>query len=628
MHRNKRLGVVTLIALALLIPGLSLSLGGIGRAQSSGVLLMGTITSGTGEKMEGVVISTRADGKTFTTSVYSDAEGNYYFPPMEPDEYKIWAQAVTYEAGRTEVTLTGSIHRADFVLRAVKDFEAQLRGDEWVASLPEETPEDRRMKTVFRMSCGGCHSENTSLLTRFDEEGWKNILTVMSRISTTGYSSSDDRAPNPLIDYYKERLAAYLAKVRGPGPSPMEFRPRPRPTGEATLMVVTEYDVPGQGYGLPLFADGTDWSEGAASKTDRQNHHAIDATLDFEGNLWFADDLNLNPYRSVGRIDWKTGVVTNFKVPMRSNPVRAVNVHDVITDHQEGMIWFGLDDNGDLGKIDPSTGEIEIFTPPEGMARADRGFEAVDGKGRIWVLSTGGAVRYDPKIREWQQFPNPIEKSKLGRTSTYGMAADRDGNGWWSMFSLDLMIKADSDSGRTESLKMPPVTGIDEELFTGDDRRILDMMGGSLYQGRGLPSMQTIRKPGADRWGDVVWGPAWIGDNLIKIDIHTHEVTVYPYPWKHVGGYQAAVDEDGMVWIDYTNADAVARFNPRNETWTVYELPTIGTESHGIQVTTVRGRTQVIVPYWGSSKVAKLEVRTREELSALRVEAQERMRDQ
>ena len=61
MHRNKRLGVVTLIALALLIPGLSLSLGGIGRAQSSGVLLMGTITSGTGEKMEGVVISTRAD---------------------------------------------------------------------------------------------------------------------------------------------------------------------------------------------------------------------------------------------------------------------------------------------------------------------------------------------------------------------------------------------------------------------------------------------------------------------------------------------------------------------------------------------------------------------------------------
>ena len=618
MKRIFGLGVLTLIIVVLLIGGPG-SVGGIGNAQSIDVLLTGTITSASGEKMEGVVVSTRADGKSFTTSVYTDAEGDYYFPRMEPGEYKLWAQAVTYDAGRAEVALTESIQRQDFVLKTLQDFENQLRGDEWVASLPENTNEERRMKEVFRMSCGGCHSQNTALLTRFDEKGWRNILTVMSRIGTTGYNSSEDRPPNPLIDYYKERLAAYLAKARGPEPSSMEFKPRPRPTGEATLAVITEYDVPGQGYGLPFFNDGTDWSEGAPSKTDRQNHHAIDGTFDFDGNLWFSDDLNLNPYRSVGKIDWKTGQVTNFKVPMRADPVRAVNVHDIVVD-QAGMLWFGLDDNGDLATIDPRTGKLEIFTPPENMARADRGFVAVDGKGWVWVLSRGGALRFDPKTHVWERYEDPIKKSKLGSAGTYGMSADREGNGWWSQFGLDIMIKGNSATGTTENVQMPPL--MSDVEFTGDDRKIFDMMGGSLMQGHGSPWMQTIRKHGADVRGDVVWGAAWIGDNLVKIDIHTHEVTLYPFPYPNGGAYQAAVDQDHMVWVVFTNADAVGRFNPTTETWTWYDLPTLGGESHGLQVVTVNGRTQVAVPYWGSSKIAKLELRTTEELAALRAEAQ------
>ena len=92
--------------------------------------------------------------------------------------------------------------------------------------------------------------------------------------------AQEDRAPSPLMDYYKERLAAYLAKVRGPGPSPMQFEPRPRPTGDAILTVIREYDTPGQGYGLPDWENGSNWIEGAPSKTNRANHHAMDGTLE------------------------------------------------------------------------------------------------------------------------------------------------------------------------------------------------------------------------------------------------------------------------------------------------------------------------------------------------------------
>jgi streptogramin lyase len=144
-----------------------------------------------------------------------------------------------------------------------------------------------------------------------------------------------------------------------------------------------------------------------------------------------------------------------------------------------------------------------------------------------------------------------------------------------------------------------------------------------------MPDGQGIRKPGSGWYADAVWGPAWHGDNLIKIDYRTNRVVAqYPFPIRHGGVYQAHVDRDGMVWVVYTNADAVGKFDPKTARWTTYELPTVGTETHGMQVVTVDGRTQVAVPQWASGKMSKLEFRTREELQALKAEAQRLARAQ
>jgi len=546
---------------------------------------------------------------------------------MDPGPHRLRAQAVSYGAGHAEPRLSGSAVRHDFVLQSIENFEAQLPGDRWVAALPEDTPEDRRMKTVFRSMCGGCHSQNTALLTRFDEQGWLNIISVMSRIATSGYVASpmspglaqEDRAPSPLMDYYKERLAVYLAKVRGPGPSPMQFEPRPRPTGDAILAVIREYDTPGQGYGLPDWENGSNWIEGAPSKTNRANHHAMDGTLGFDGNLYFSDDLNTNPYRSIGKIDGRTGQITNVHVPRRATPDMASAVHDLIAD-QEGRLWFGAD--GRLVGLDPDTLEWELATTPEGDVVPGGGFHDKDGLGGIWGALGRGAVRYDPKTREMTRYQNPTQKSKLGSTGTYGMAGDRDGNGWLSVFGLDIMTKHEYATGRSYDVQLPPSPYAPAtDLFVGDDRRIFDMMGGSLYHGKGHPWMHTIRKPGGGEPSDAMWGPGWTSDHLVKIDIKTHDVTLYPFPYRDGGCYQAVVDLDGIVWTVFTNADAVGRFDPESEDWTWYDLPTVGTESHGLQVVTVNGRTQVGVPYWGSSKMAKLEFLTHAERDTLKTTA-------
>ena len=595
--------------------------------QRADVLLAGSITDAAGEPMEGVVVSVRATASNLTTSVYTDGDGEYVFPRTAAGSYQLWAQAVSYEAGRADPELRGAMQRQDFVLESLENFEAQLPGDRWVAALPEDTPEDRRMKTVFRVSCGGCHSQNTALLTRFDEQGWLNIITVMSRIATAGWVASpmapgparEDRPPSPLMDYYKERLARYLAKVLGPGPSPMNFVPRPRPTGDAVLAVIREYDTPGQGYGLPMWEDGTNWIEGAPSKTSRKNHHAMDGTLDFDGNLYFSDDLNTNPYRSVGKIDAATGLVTNVHVPRRRTPEMASAVHDLIAD-QEGTLWFGAD--GRLIALDPDTLEWEAVTTPDGELVRAGGFHDKDGLGGVWGAVRGGAIRYDPGTRTATEYRNPIQKDKRGSAGTYGMAGDRDGNGWLSQYGFDVMVKHEYATGESYSIQLPqsPYAPPDD-LFVGDDRRIFDMMGGSLFHGRGHPWMHTIRKPGGGEPSNAAWGPGWTSDHLVKIDIETHDVTLYPFPYRDGGCYQAVVDLDGIVWTVFTNADAVGRFDPESEEWTWYDLPTVGTESHGLQVVTVDGRTQVGVPYWGSSKMAKLEFLTADEREALKVAA-------
>src|SRR5215475_13196360 len=72
---------------------------------SSSTVLAGTIKSAAGHALEGVVISAKEEGKTITTSVFTDEEGRYYFPPLAKGHYQLWAQAVGFETGHSQIDL-------------------------------------------------------------------------------------------------------------------------------------------------------------------------------------------------------------------------------------------------------------------------------------------------------------------------------------------------------------------------------------------------------------------------------------------------------------------------------------------------------------------------------------------
>jgi hypothetical protein len=122
--------------------------------------------------MAGVTISARANGSNITTSVFTDADGVYYFPKLSGGPYDMWAQATGYDAARAELQMAEAVTHQDFSMKTTDDVAPQLTGDQWLASLPEDTREDRRMKEVLRLNCVGCHTPAFPLQNRFDEKGW------------------------------------------------------------------------------------------------------------------------------------------------------------------------------------------------------------------------------------------------------------------------------------------------------------------------------------------------------------------------------------------------------------------------------------------------------------------------
>ena len=255
---------------------------------STGV--MGTVNSSNGKPLEGVAVSARAQGKTFSTSVYTNQDGEYFFPPLDDGQYRIWAQAVGFELARSEQSISsGKKIEQNFTLKPLQDFHKQLSATEWMNSLPDDTPEDRRMKRVLHNNCTTCHDAGFVLAKRFDAAGWELIMDYMIK-----EESEPDSPIRRLLEAYREDLVAYLTRVRGPEPYPLKFKSFPRPTGESAEIVVTEYDIPrGDMPDFVIRHNGTDWSEGIPHR--RKTGVLHDAVLSNDGNVYFTDGRVMSP---------------------------------------------------------------------------------------------------------------------------------------------------------------------------------------------------------------------------------------------------------------------------------------------------------------------------------------------
>ena len=611
MNTRQRLWLTALLALTAALAALP--------AFAGDIVLTGTITSPAGEKLGGVTVSAKGDGSTITRTVFTDAAGDYYFPPLPGGSYRVWAQALGYQPARAELAL-GTVTRQDFTMRPEEDLFRQLPGDLLLAALPEETPDDQRMKRIVRVNCTGCHTPSYVLQHRFDEAGWNAIIELMKHVNVYGAYQGPDHKANAVLDLNQKQLAAYLARARGPGESAMNIKLRPRPAGEAALVMFAEYDVPlDPAAALPpnfVANDGTDWSMGTPSVLI-PGFGVHDAWADLDGNLWFTCNIP-NGSLTIGRIDAKTGAFKPFKVDASTG--FAAQTHGMTRD-PNGIIWFNINTGrGGLGRLDPKTEAIEVFMPPEGMSPTG-GATTVDydGKGKIWVSAPDGALRFDPDTKTFTEFKSRTFKTANGTGLTYGVAADRDGNGYWAEMALDIIGRSEMASRTSLEIKLPPV----QAEFDRVPPQMREAYQASVQVdfNTPFPWAQGPRRMGTDKNADVLWvGNSW-GASLARIDTHTLEVSFVPLPGTRQP-YHVAVDRNHAAWTNLWMTDEVMRYDPTTSTWTAFDLPSRGFEARYVSLLEREGApTQVILPSFRLRKVAVMTSRSEAELAALKAQA-------
>ena len=449
------------------------------------------------------------------------------------------------------------------------------------------------MKTVFINNCSGCHQVSFLLQNRFDAAGWGAVITLMEKMLSIGYAP-ENATPNPVIHAYKQELADYLGRVRGPGNSPLNLKLLPRPTGESAQIVVTEYDLSRPDMpGWTMEHNGTDWSEGTPSRWNGRAAH--DVAIDKGGYVWFADDAT--PERTLGKLDPHTGRITEYKLADEANA--AESSHALVFD-KAGNLWFANGTEGSPTKFDPETGKFFRYPRPQDFPFSGD-FITLDTKGNVWSPHREGAFKLDPLTGKYTNY------SERPGKANYDIAADEEDKVWISKPGGNVMEIVDSHSGKIDDLALDEVVSQDYEVTT-KDRELSASLG--LTPNTATPLEKGPRRSAADRGNDVVWVCEFFADRLAKIDARTKKVTEYPLPHRFSQPYSATVNtKDHTVWITMLNSDRIAKFDPATEKFTEYVLPTRGTEIRHIQVDSSANPPTVWLPYDRTNKIARIQFR-------------------
>jgi len=372
------------------------------QAQTASQLLggpHGVVKSANGELLEGIMVQLIAQKNAIRTTVYSNADGRYEFPKLEPGTFtlRIARPREFHPFVREKLELNGPAELADITLArvtnaallpALPEIAAQMTGSEWLLSL-SGTGEEKRLLTV---NCNWCHSYQQIFRNRYDEHGWAQIVNRMTKGAGSPLINMNPRGR--FNDEDTAKLVKWLATVRGPDSKDPPFVTLPRPQGRQTRVVITEYELP---------------------RLELATH---DVWGDSKGNIWYS------PHRSsyIGRLDPRTGAVKEYRVPAVDAGVLP-GTHWIYVDKND-IVWGSENWAHSIWRFDPKT---EKFTRvrwkvPEPVNSPMGGNYALDPDGFIWrargkAVAKIGALTGDTILRF------PLKKF----TGTYGSAVSRDG---------------------------------------------------------------------------------------------------------------------------------------------------------------------------------------------------------
>ena len=169
--------LLTTVSLASLLAGVFAA----GASAQTAAALRGQVSSAEEGLMEGVLVSAKKEGSTITTTVVSNAKGEFSFPAgrMAPGHYNITIRAAGYQlVGPNQVDIAaGTPATADVKLGKAKNILSQLSSAEWLTSAPGGTD---LVKGNFT-NCVGCHTLQRVFSAMHSADEWKQVFARMGR---------------------------------------------------------------------------------------------------------------------------------------------------------------------------------------------------------------------------------------------------------------------------------------------------------------------------------------------------------------------------------------------------------------------------------------------------------------
>jgi virginiamycin B lyase len=263
--------------------------------------------------------------------------------------------------------------------------------------------------------------------------------------------------------------------------------------------------------------------------------------------------------------------IQEYPVPAGSHP------HDVAP-APDGTVWYTAQATGELGLLDPLTGETRHI--PLGPGSAPHGV-IVGPDGAPWITDSGlnAIVRVDPETEEVKVYPLP-EGQRYANLNT--AVFDPEGILWFTG-QAGFYGRVDPTSGEVNVYEAPRGAG---------PYGIATLPDGSVYYASlannhiaridltdrsATPIDPPTPRQGARRvWGDStgrVWVSEWNSGNVSVYDPANDSWQQWKLPGENPQPYAVYVDLHNMVWLSDFQANSLTRFDPENEQFTVYTLP-------------------------------------------------------
>jgi virginiamycin B lyase len=162
------------------------------------------------------------------------------------------------------------------------------------------------------------------------------------------------------------------------------------------------------------------------------------AAFDPNGILWFTGQNGI-----YGRLDPLTGNMQVFEAPRGRGPYG-------ITVTPDGTIYYASLAGSYVGRIDAATGEATILEPPTKGQGARRVWS--DSQGRVWVSewNAGQVAVYDPVDDSWREWRLPGSGPQA-----YAVYVDEQDMVWLSNFGANSLVRFDPTTETFTTFELP-----------------------------------------------------------------------------------------------------------------------------------------------------------------------------